>query len=75
MAETDPVSNIVMSIMAAIIGIALICVGLIPLAVGWIEDLTNEAADWAPLLYLVIIVVILGLVMGVLRMFSTRSER
>ena len=76
MAENDPVSNIVMTIMAAIIGIALICVGLIPLATDWITtQLVNDAASYQPLLELVVIVVILGVIMGVLKMFSNRSER
>lgn len=60
--ESTLLEKVIMGILTAIIGITLITQGLIPEAVRMIGDMTGKAAEWAPLLYLVITVVILGLV-------------
>lgn len=54
--------KMILAVLTAIIGLALITQGLIPMAVDFISPLTGQAAEWSNLLYLVVTVVVLGLV-------------
>lgn len=69
----DRLSAVIGACMAAIIGIALITQGVIPIAIDFIGDLTGEGSQWQPLLNLVITITILSLIIGVLSYF--RSSR
>lgn len=60
--ESNLLEKMIMAVLTAIIGLALITQGLIPTAVDFIGGLTGAEGDWNDLLYLVITVVVLGLV-------------
>lgn len=70
----DRLDDIIDSSVAAIVGIVLLCAAVIPIGVQFIGDLTGEAAQYAPLLGVVIIMVILGLVIGVIRFFQSNKR-
>lgn len=69
----DKLGNIIDSSLAGIIGIVLVCV-FIPIATSFIGDLTGDAAQYAPLLSVVIIMMIIGLIIGVIS-FYRGSQR
>ena len=70
----DKLDSIIDSSIAAIVGIVLVCSAVIPIGLQFIGDLTGEAAQYKPLLGVVIIMVIIGLVIGVVRFFQTRER-
>ncbi len=70
----DKLDDIIDSSVAAIVGIVLLCAAVIPIAVDFIGDLTGEAAQYAPLLGVVVIMCILGLVIGVIRFFQSNKR-
>lgn len=66
----DRLSDIIDSSTAAIVGIVMICFAVIPIAVDAISSLSGDAAKYAPLLGVVVIMVILGLIIGVIRFYQ-----
>ncbi len=70
----DKLDSVIGSCIAALVGIVLLCAAVIPVSVDFIGDLTGDAAEYAPLLSLVVIMCILGLVIGIIRFFQS-SER
>lgn len=73
MAE-DRLDDIIGASVAALVGIVLLCAMVIPTAVQFIGDLSGDAAKYAPLLGVVVIMAIVGLIVGVIRFFQ-RSAR
>ena len=71
----DKLDDIIDSSVAAIVGVVLLCAAVIPISLDFIGDLTGEAAQYAPLLSVVIVMVILGLVIGVIRFFQSSKRR
>ena len=70
----DRLDNIIDSSVAALVGVVLLGAAVIPDSIAFIGDLTGEAAQYAPLLSVVIIMVILGLVIGVIRFFQSNKR-
>lgn len=66
--------DIIDSSTAALVGIALICTAVLPVGLNFINGLEGEAADFKPLLMLVIFMAIIGLVIGVIKTFQSRKE-
>lgn len=76
----DKLSNIIDGSMAAVVGIIMIAAVVIPIAVSQIKSLTSEVAgqDWATyqsLLGVVIILTIVGLIIGIVKHFSSGTDR
>lgn len=70
----DKLDAIIDSSVAAIVGIVLLCTAVIPIATDMIGDLTGESAQYAPLLGVVILMVIIGLVIGVIRFYQNEKR-
>lgn len=66
----DRLDDIIDSSIAALVGIILLCVAVIPIGLQFIGDLTGEAAQYAPLLSVVILMVIIGLIIGVIGFYQ-----
>lgn len=66
--------DIIDSSTAALVGLALICTAVLPIGLGFINDLTGDAADYKPLLTLVIFMAIIGLIVGVIKTFQSRKD-
>lgn len=66
----DRLDDVIGSSVAAVVGIVMICALVIPVGLQYIGDLTGEAAQYAPLLGVVIIMTIIGLIVGVVRYFQ-----
>lgn len=66
----DRLDDVIGSSVAAVVGIVMICALVIPVGLDYIGDLTGEAAQYAPLLGVVIIMTIIGLIVGVVRYFQ-----
>ena len=71
----DKVDNILETSIAAVIGILMICSLVIP--VGWdqIQSLGEGYDQWNGLLEIVIVMVIIGLIIAIVRYFSTSNKR
>lgn len=71
MAE-DRLDAVIGASIAALVGIVLICAAVIPTATSFIDGLTGDSqTKYAPLLGVVLIMVIIGLIIGVLRFYSS----
>ena len=66
----DKMDNIIGASVAALVGIIFVCSVVIPVAMDQIGSLTGDAMQYAPLLSVVIIIVIVGLVIGVIRFYQ-----
>ena len=66
----DKMDNIIGASVAALVGIIFVCSVVIPVAMDQIGSLTGDAMQYAPLLSVVIIMVIVGLVIGVIRFYQ-----
>lgn len=73
--ESTLLEKVIMGILTAIIGIAFITQGLIPMGVEMIGEMTGKAAEWSPLMYLVITVTVLALVAVPLLILVERNRR
>lgn len=72
----DKIDNILESSIAALLGIVMVCALVIPVGVEQISSLTGTNMDqWNSLLYLVITMLVVGLMIGVIRYFSSSSGR
>lgn len=67
----DQLDNIIDSSVAALVGIVFLCAVVIPIGVQFINDLTGDAAQYKPLLGVVLIITILGLVIGIIRFYQS----
>ena len=72
---SDKLDSIIDSSVAALVGIIMLCTVVIPLGVQFIGDLTGEAANYAPLLGVVLTVCCLGLVIGIIRFYQNSKSR
>ncbi len=71
MAE-DRLDAVIGASIAALVGIVLICAAVIPTATTFIDGLTGaNQTKYGPLLGVVLIMVIIGLIIGVLRFYSS----
>lgn len=66
----DKMDDIIGASVAALVGIIIVCSVVIPVAMDQIGSLTGDAMQYAPLLSVVIIMVIVGLVIGVIRFYQ-----
>lgn len=66
----DKMDAIIGASVAALVGIIIVCSVVIPVAMDQIGSLTGDAMQYAPLLSVVIIMVIVGLVIGVIRFYQ-----
>lgn len=71
----DKVDNILESSIAAVIGIIMICALVIPVGVEQISSLGTGLTQWNTLLYLVITMCVIGLIVGVIRYFTSNSNK
>ena len=71
----DKIDNILETSIAAVIGIVMVCALVIPVGVDQIASLGEGYDQWNSLLYVVIVMVIVGLIIAVVRYFSTNSKR
>ena len=71
----DKVDNILEVSIAAVIGILMICSLVIP--VGWdaIQSLGSGYDQWNGLLEVVIVMTIIGLIIAIVRYFTTSNKR
>ena len=71
----DKVDNILETSIAAVIGILMICSLVIP--VGWdaISGLGDGYDQWNGMLEVVIVMTIIGLIIGIVRYFTTSNKR
>lgn len=69
MAE-DRLDAIIGASIAALVGIVLICAAVIPTASSFITGLADPENRFKPLLWVVLIFVILGLLIGVIRFYQ-----
>lgn len=70
----DKIDSIIEACLAALIGIIIVCAVVIPVGLDQIGTLTGEAAQYAPLLSVVIIMVILSIIVGVIRYFQSSKR-
>lgn len=71
----DKVDNIIESSIAVLIGIIMICALVIPVGVEQIMSLSGtNYTQWNTLLYLVITMCVVGLIIGVIRYFSSNKR-
>lgn len=71
MAE-DRLDAVIGASIAALVGIVLICAAVIPTATSFIDGLSEtNNAKYGPLLGVVLIMVIIGLIVGVIRFYSS----
>lgn len=70
----DKIDSILNSSTAALIGIIMLASVVIPVGVSQISGLTGDAAEYAPLLSVVIMMAIVGLIIGVVRYFGGSKE-
>ena len=68
--------KVIMAVVTAIVGIALVTTALIPVSVDMITTNlnTSDLQQWNPLLYAVITITVVGILVGVIRFF-TNSKR
>lgn len=66
--------DIIDSSTAALVGIALICTAVLPVGLSFINQLSEDAAQFKPLLMLVLFMSIIGLVIGVIKTFQSRKD-
>lgn len=68
--------KVIMAVVTAIVGIALVTTALIPVSVDMITSNlnTSDLQQWNPLLYAVITITVVGILVGVIRFF-TNSKR
>ena len=71
----DKLDDIINSSTAALVGIVLICALVIPVGIDQINSLTGDYAQWNGLLEVVIVMCIVGLIVGIIRFFSSNSKR
>jgi len=71
----DKIDNILETSIAAVIGILMICALVIPVAVDQINSLGAGYDQWNGLLFVVPVMVIIGLIIGIVRYFSTSNKR
>lgn len=71
----DKIDNILESSIAAVVGILMICALVIPVGVKQINSLGEGFDQWNGLLEVVIVMVIIGLIVAVIRYFSTSNKR
>lgn len=70
----DKIDSIIEACLAALIGIIIVCAVVIPVGLDQIGTLTGAAAQYAPLLSVVIIMVILSIIVGVIRYFQSSKR-
>ena len=70
---SDKLDSVIGSSVAALVGLILLCSVVIPIGVAQIGSLTGEAAEYAPILGVVIIMSIVGLIIGVIRFFQSKN--
>lgn len=74
MIMADRLDDIIDSSVAAIVGIVMVTAALIPIASQMIGGLTGDDAQYAPLLGVVVIMVIVGLIVGVIRFYQSAKR-
>ena len=76
MESESNLDKVIMAVITAIVGIALVTTALIPVSVDMITTnlLTDDLQQWNPLLYAVITITVVGILVGVIRFF-TNSKR
>ena len=76
MESESNMDKVIMAVVTAIVGIALVTTALIPVSVDMItQNLNTESLQqWNPLLYAVITITVVGILVGVIRFF-TNSRR
>lgn len=70
----DKIDNILETSIAAVLGILMICALVIPVGVDQIAGLGEGYDQWNGLLYTVIVMVIIGLIIAVVRYFSSSKR-
>lgn len=70
----DKIGTIVDSSVATLIGIILLCSMVIPVGVKQIALLTGDAAQYAPIVGVVLLMSIVAVIYGVVRYFSNSKE-
>ena len=76
MESESNMDRVIMAVVTAIVGIALVTTALIPVSVDMITSNlnTSDLQQWNPLLYAVITITVVGILVGVIRFF-TNSKR
>ena len=76
MESESNMDKVIMAVVTAIVGIALVTTALIPVSVDMITTNlnTSDLQQWNPLLYAVITITVVGILVGVIRFF-TNSRR
>ena len=76
MESESNMDKVIMAVVTAIVGIALVTTALIPVSVDMITSNLNTESlqQWNPLLYAVITITVVGILVGVIRFF-TNSKR
>ena len=76
MESESNMDKVIMAVVTAIVGIALVTTALIPVSVDMITTNlnTSDLQQWNPLLYAVITITVVGILVGVIRFF-TNSKR
>ena len=76
MESESNMDKVIMAVVTAIVGIALVTTALIPVSVDMITSNLNTESlqQWNPLLYAVITITVVGILVGVIRFF-TNSRR
>ena len=76
MESESNMDKVIMAVVTAIVGIALVTTALIPVSVDMITSNlnTSDLQQWNPLLYAVITITVVGILVGVIRFF-TNSKR
>lgn len=76
MESESNMDKVIMAVVTAIVGIALVTTALIPVSVDMITTNLNTESlqQWNPLLYAVITITVVGILVGVIRFF-TNSRR
>lgn len=70
----DRIDNIIDISIAALVGIIVMCAVVIPVGVEQIASLTGDSAQYAPLFSVVLTMTVVGLIIFVVRYFSTSRE-
>lgn len=72
----DKIDNILEASVATLLGIVMVCAMVIPVGVQQISSLVGtNMTQWNSLLYLVITMCVVGLMIGVIRYFTSSSKR
>lgn len=70
----DKVDKVITTAIATLVGVILMASVVIPISVGQIATLTGDAAQYAPMLGVVLTMALVGLIIYVVRSFSVSKE-